>query len=169
MKAEKQDSRLVQSVCAEMAGLECAALASAAQCQQARQSMQKRSANGHHAKEDCAGGLRDVIGIVLADHGQLGRRAPVLQMLCSRRSAALLRQRQSSAMDARERARRTQRAETGLSGRATPSDRAWQAPVGRRGHQCTRNTMSDTRHRVGLSSRCFCPTPDTRTTTIGPA
>jgi len=30
------------------------------QCQQARQSMQKRSANGHHAKEDCAGGLRDV-------------------------------------------------------------------------------------------------------------
>ena len=147
MKAEKQDSRLVQGVCAGMAGLECAALASAAQCQQARQSMQKRSANGHHAKEDCAGGLRDVIGIVLAEHAQLCRRAPVLQMLCSRRSAALLRQRQSSAMDARERARRTQRAETGLSGRATPSDRAWQAPVGRRGHQCTRNTMSDTRDR----------------------
>ena len=73
MKAERQDSRLVQGVCAGMAGLECAALASAAQCQQARQSMQKRSANGHHAKEDGAGGLRDVIDIVLADHEQLGR------------------------------------------------------------------------------------------------
>ena len=36
MKAERQDSRLVQGVCAGMA------------------SMQKRSANGHHAKEDCA-------------------------------------------------------------------------------------------------------------------
>ena len=150
MKAEKQDSRPMQGVCAGMAGLECAGRASAAQCQQARQPMQKRSANGHRAKEDGAGELRDVIVDVLADHEQLGWRAPVLQMLCSRRIAVLLRQQQSSAMDARERARRTQRAETGLSGRATPSDRAWQALVGRRGHSVTRNTMSDARHRQAM-------------------
>ena len=73
MKAEKQDSRLVQDVCAGTAGLECAARASAAQCQQARLAMEKRSANGHRVKEDCADELRDVIGIVLADHEQLGR------------------------------------------------------------------------------------------------
>ena len=77
----------MQGVCAGMAGLECAARASAAQCQQARQSMQKRSANGHRAKEDGAGELRGVIVDVLADHEQLGWRAPVLQMLCSRRIA----------------------------------------------------------------------------------
>ena len=87
MKAEKQDSRLVQGVCAGMAGLECAARASAAQCQQARLAMEKRSANGHRVKEDCADELRDVIGIVLADHEQLGRRAPVLQTFCIWRSA----------------------------------------------------------------------------------
>ena len=137
----------MQGICAGMVGLECAARARAAQCQQARQPMQKRSANGHGAWEDRAGELRDVIVDVLADDEQLGWRAPVLQMLCSRRIAVLLRQQQSSAMDARERARRLRRAETGLSGRATPSDRAWQALVGRRGHSVTRNTMSDARHR----------------------
>ena len=71
----------------------------------------------------------------------------IARTLCSRRSAIVLRQQQSSAMDARERARRLRRSETGLSGRATPSDRAWQALVGRRGHSVTRNTMSDARHR----------------------
>ena len=87
MKAERQDSRLVQSFFAGMAGLECAGRASAAQCQQARLAMEKRSANGHRVKEDCADELRDVIGIVLADHEQLGRRAPVLQTFCIWRSA----------------------------------------------------------------------------------
>ena len=148
MKAEKQDSRPMQGICAGMAGLECAARASAAQCQQARQSMQKRSANGHGAWEDGAGELRGVIVDVLANDEQLGWRAPVLQMLCSRRIAVLLRQQQSSAMDARERARRTQRAETGLSGRATPSDQAWHAAVGRRGDRVRGTRVGDASHRL---------------------
>ena len=96
MKAEKQEPRLVQDVCAGMAGLECAVRASAAQCQQARQSMQKRSANGRRAKEDCAGEVRDVIVNVLVDDEQLGWRAPVLQMLCSMCIAVLLRRQQRS-------------------------------------------------------------------------
>ena len=143
MKAEKQDSRPMQGICAGMVGLECAARASAAQCQQARLAMEKRSANGHRAEEDGAGELRDVTVDVLADDEQLGRRAPVLQMLCSRRIAVLLRQQQSSAMDARERASRTQRAETGLSGRATPSDQAWHAAVGRRGDRVRGTRVGD--------------------------
>ena len=55
-------------------------------------------------------------------------------------------------------------AETGLSGRATPSDRAWQAPVGRRGHQCTRNTMSDARHSVPRGFAGVAPALITRKT-----
>ena len=50
---------------------------------QARMAMEKRSANGHRVKEDCADELRDVIGIILADHKPLGRRAPVLQIACA--------------------------------------------------------------------------------------
>jgi len=66
-----------------------------------------------------------------------------------------------SGMDARERTRRTQRAETGLSGRAraTPSDQAWHAAVDRRGDRVRGTRVRDARHRETVILLCAVCTP----------